>query len=374
MQEDDGAPRANDTVDQELAVIGRLVRALVGKFESIPSGWFLLLLSLSVLLRSGARHFKAFDPLLACIVDLPASGGDYRCQGIAIFGLPLLLGIKEKTGWIRLHDVLTCFALLSTLSLLWFRFGTDLRFRMSALWLSIGSMPVSLLHPREHYDVYMVAAGSWLALAPGYKTAFVAGLWLGAVNAEQALLAVLAYVAVALGLGLAREARVRAGALGVALGVALVKGYALVWLPERQSRLLILWQNLSKSLVRAADSGSVGIYAWYGLSWLLVAGWFLTARVASRERFLVLLGLVALPGLATFATLDGTRVFVCTSWPAFALFVATTVSPERQLQDRVPLRSLSALALLSLAVMPAYVTMKGGLSSPQLSALFRALW
>jgi len=117
----------------------------------------------------------------------------------------------------------------------------------------------------------------------------------------------------------------------------------------------------------------MGLYACYGLAWLLIAAFLLYAPLRPRQRGLLLLGLVVLPGLVTLITLDGTRVFVDSAWPAFALFVRGVVQRDAEGAAAVPMRTLACLALLMALIAPSYVSGGGNVSRPRFGSALKAL-
>ncbi|MFT3925064.1 MAG: hypothetical protein QM778_21190 [Myxococcales bacterium] len=350
-------------------------RAIEGRILAdvyrIHVAWFTALVAGVMLLRNGAHGFNfnpATDPTLKCFADLSVTTADFRCHGLVIFALPKLLGLESLTQWKLLHAGLTAGALLLAATLTFVTLGTGPRGRLALLWISASSMPSVLLNPREHYDVYTILGGTLLGLAPSPVVAALGGIVIGAANPEQALVAAAAWLIVAWG---SRPRRVVIpGALGLGASAVCCMLYAALSAHTGDTRLEILPAALGLSLRVAMQSGTMGLYACYGAAWLLVAGWLLLDPASTARKRRVALGMLLVPGLVTLATRDGTRVFVCTAWPAFLAFLVQSLEETREDADQ-PMETLSALLVLSVALLPAFVRMKSGFSMPGINGWFR---
>jgi hypothetical protein len=95
-------------------------------------------------------------------------------------------------------------------------------------------------------------------------------------------------------------------------GVSLIIG---VWLTAAGvgSRLALLLPNLRESLFASISAGVLGVYAWWGLWWLVILWALMT--FSGRQRVVILLSSVLLPAVLTVSTLDGTRVFTAIAAP-----------------------------------------------------------
>jgi hypothetical protein len=117
------------------------------------------------------------------------------------------------------------------------------------------------------------------------------------------------------------------------------------------SRLSWVKQHARGSMVNLAISFPLMAVSVFGLAWIVVMG-FILKSTSKLNGVLHFGALVVVPTIATALTLDGTRVFVCASTPAFlALVLRGRMKPTDLLPDFIDRQRLLLLALLVPAVM-----------------------
>jgi hypothetical protein len=142
-----------------------------------------------------------------------------------------------------------------------------------------------------------------------------------------------------------------------------------VWLAAAgaYSRRESMLHDVVPTLAINAAQGVLGVYAWWGPWWILVG--FMLVVSNRLGRWSLFIGAVAIPGLATALTWDGTRVFVCVSAPiglaialaylrderASAPMVSRPQQPPLQ-HTRSALTASIALWLVALILMPPLVS------------------
>ncbi|MFT3925057.1 MAG: hypothetical protein QM778_21155 [Myxococcales bacterium] len=337
-------------------------------FESVSELKFGALLALLVVLRSGVHIELDLEWLPQCVAAFPHLSGNFRCHNAIISVLPWLLHVDTAVEWSRLHAALLGGSLFGTLVLA-YRFAPGIRFKQLALWLGLSAMPVALLQTRVYYDPYAIFGGSLLALAHGPFAIFAGGLLLGLSHPEMSLVAALSVGSVALALDLVRTRRIKLALVSCVLGAALTKLHGWLDPPAGLDRAGVLGRSVRSALFHATQSGTMGLYACHGLAWLLIVAYLLHARASARQRLWLVTGLVILPGIVTLITLDGTRVFVGTVWPAFVIFVSTLLARSQRGDSPVPIRTLTCVALVMALIAPSYISGGGHVSRPRFGSL-----
>lgn len=79
------------------------------------------------------------------------------------------------------------------------------------------------------------------------------------------------------------------------------------------------------------------MWSWYGAGWILVV--IAIVLIGRGSRWPLLLGLIAVPGMATVTTADGARVFAVIALPAFVIaglwLASTKVAGSRYRDEAV---------------------------------------
>lgn len=152
-------------------------------------------------------------------------------------------------------------------------------------------------------------------------------------NAEQAVLASISLLLLST-IPSFGEWRLRAS-IGVGTTVLLFLVLQLWILSSRASacfpgctRFETLEEYLPLSLSNFLVAPTFALWSWYGVSWFIVS--CIIAASIKRRRTLLVLSLVAIPGLATLSTADGARVFGLISFPSI---VAASLWFWRQIQN-----------------------------------------
>ena len=139
----------------------------------------------------------------------------------------------------------------------------------------------------------------------------------------------------------------RRRAIAVIAVAALWSVLAHAWLASNDipSRFEMLRTDLQYSVSANVSAGLTGIYAWWGPWWLLVI--LLALMSGKKGIFPFLIGAVALPGVLTIITVDGTRVFASIAAPigvAMALsYLGASGLTEKKPQVQAPLTSANSL-------------------------------
>lgn len=363
------APGCEPAIRTDLHTLSELLVRGYRRFLRVPLPTYVLLLTALMLLRAGARRYTTVQPLLDCVSIFPKVGPHYACQTGVPFLLPYLLRIDSFAAWWQLHAALTALLLLGTGALLWWRLRSHESFRVALFWAALGAFPVSVLQFIGIYDVYTLAGGTLMALSTGAASAFSGGLLMGAAHPEQALVAACALLCAAHGMARIADVNVRSGALGVVLGALAVKLYAL-GVEAGHSRADLLGSRIARSLGNALQVGTSGVYAWYGMAWLVVVLMISTVPRDTAGRVWAALGLVLLPAFATLMTLDGSRVFVCTAWPAFAYSLAVCCE-SKSLKSIRGLHALTAASVCLAPLLPAYAAVASHLCAPNLRGVLQ---
>lgn len=323
-------------------------------FEGVPFAFAMVGFSA---LRGGVNTVGAIQSGLNVGAKFPDVSGYFKSSWMH-FGLWRLLDVASTP---RAITYSLCLILLF-LFLVW-RFldqnvstmDRDLLFGFIAL---SPVLTILFLHLGIYDALFMVGAVLLVGSSNLFVMSMGATVLLGA-NFELGLLSLLALGVLSFSPETNLQTRHVIAASGVGLCVSLI---ALVgWYGnfiEGDSRSSWLWQHLRGSIVQFAVSFPLMVLSFYGVAWLLVGG-FLLKSSDRRSLLLHLVALFAIPGLAAASTLDGTRVFVCASAPAFlAMAIRRESKLSSFLSSAISTRSLVALALLVPAVMVHFGTVK----------------
>ena len=318
---------------------------------ALDRGWDLLIsasgpavaigLLLLVVLRSGIALGRSDLHAVLVITDaFPHPVLDWRSNSVLPYAVAHVVHVTEPWQWFLLHGAMTVALVAVLAASLRSRFATTDARRMAAVWLVVGSLGPVLLQRIGSYDVYTALGVVLIVLWRRSRLALLGGILIGLTSAEQGALGLVSALAVLAVLDASEHGasevvgRLRSSPLARRLGLglagvvgarALVLGWFAVQGAHVPSRGSMMGSLLGQSLRNAVGTGGAGIYAWFGLGWgLVLVGWLVCAW---RPRVLVgvLAALVVPAALATMTTIDGTRVFVMVSLPAFLVLLGWVI-------------------------------------------------
>jgi len=177
----------------------------------------------------------------------------------------------------------------------------------------------------------------------GTNRAWVAIGVLGAVatHPEQSLAAGVAMLV----LTLARPfALWRAQSLALTIPAGLVTGATALWLTSAgvPGRLARLDETLGDGLRASIRNGVLGAFAWWGVWWVVV--FLVLVNVSRRDRLVIFLAAIVVPGAFIASTLDGTRVFTGVASATGLALMAFVIRPSEENPEAVPATTSDAIA------------------------------
>lgn len=322
---------------------------------------FAIILSLLAVGRTGVNFYSS--GMLEIAEAFPRPFPSYKGQSIVGPALASLLGITSSVAWFALHTLLT--ALLFLAIFLWSnRRFAQIEARLFCIALLGSSFAVAALGNIGHYDLWMLASALLLGIGKGPGSALLAGILGGATSFEQFIISIVSLLFVMLALKTHDLRRL----LSAFVGAAIVRTAIEIWFRQAgfqfESRQDLFFANASQAVENFLELWPLHVFSWYSASWILIA-WLLTSRwFTSVQRILLALGLVLIPMSATITTLDGTRVFVAVSSPAFVwvlVQLACRGTPPRS----VNLVTMSQKLLGIMVLTPGFLFWaEGGVQSP----------
>lgn len=388
-------PQSAGPVARRVADLGAALDRFWVRLVDLSGPLLFLGLAVLAIVRSGVHHAEyEIGAWLHLTEAFPDPLADWRANSVLGPALGSLVGVTEQWQWVLLHGVVIAAVAGLTAWCLVERFPDRVGRRVAAVWLAVGAVPTVLLQKVGSYDPYTVAGCLLVVLGGRTGTAVVGGVLIGLTSAEQGAIglmgaAVLVVIlasddtdrendADAAGTGgtgtaaggglLGRLRRAPAGELLLVGLAALVVARVLLLASfsvrggSVPSRTSVLGELLGDSLRNVATSGGVGVYAWFGLGWLVLALVWLVGHWDGRTMAAIVAVLVAGPVVATALTLDGTRVFVMVALPAFLVLLAWLADRVSRLDaaDTAIVTRITVAALLVSPIVPALVTEPAG--------------
>jgi len=372
---------AGDPISDQARPADRIVGLL-------DSGWNLLCsasgsvvavgLLLLVVLRSGVALGRSdLHAVLVITDEFPHPVLDWRSNSVLPYAVAHAIHVTEPWQWFLLHGAVTVAFVAVLAGSLRSRFPTPSARRMAAVWLAVGSLGPVLLQRIGSYDVYTALGVVLIVWSRRSRLALVGGILIGLTSAEQGALGLLSAVALVAVLGASEHGaasmveRLRTSPLARCLGLGLVgvvaaRALVLAWFAAQgahvPSRGSMMGSLLGQSLRNAAGTGGAGIYAWFGLAWgVVLVGWLVCSW---RPRVLagVLACLVLPAALATMTTIDGTRVFVMVSLPAFLVLLGWVIDRVESAPrvDAQLVRRITIAVLVLAPIAPALIAEPSG--------------
>lgn len=353
-------------------------------FLGAPDALVALLLVALVVFRSGVALGRSDIAAVRQITEsFPTPVLDWRSNSVIGPALGHLVGVDANAHWFVLHGVVIVVLAMVVAVCTRRRFtGTGSR-RIAATWLALSSLPPVVLQRVGSYDPYTALGAVLVVWGGGLVPATLGGVLLGLTSAEQGVLALLGAAGVALALRPASDgtptapggAGLRGAVAGSPLlrqllaglaGLLVARALVLAWFAAEgadvPSRTSVAGDLLGDSLRNAAGSAGAGIYAWFGLAWAVLAAAWIIGRWSRTTGASVAAALLVPGALAWATTLDGTRVFVMVSLPAFLVLLAWLVDQlevwpvaGRRLMER-----LTVAALVLAPIVPALIAEPSG--------------
>lgn len=307
--------------------------------------------------RSGVNSFGALDSHLEVGQAFPDVSGYFQSSWLH-FAIWRVTGIS--TAW---QAVIYGVVLATVLLVLIQRFSRlsrvdDEQTLAFAILVLSPVLTVLVVHLGIYDSLMMVGAVLLAGTSSKWWMMIGAILLLGA-NFELGMVALssLAVLSYSPEIQIDRRNFVLASAVGVMVSLVALVGWFGNFLGG-DSRSSWLQEHLRGSIVNFVVSLPLIVLSFYGVAWLLVGGFLLSSR-SYKSIVIHLTALLLLPGIATAATLDGTRVFVCASAPALFALVLRGKRPIRDfLPTWVGTRSLLVLSLLVPAVVVHFGSVK----------------
>ena len=325
------------------------VDRLASRITSMPKALFLALCLLLLVARDGFWLYASdWDVTRNSIASFPeaVSWQTYSWGNIV---LAKALGVDNAAAWYGMHILLTVLVIALPVGWAWRRPAGE--FHLQVVFWFLVPVVSSLFMWIGMYDVVFVLGLVTVAFSRRWYFAIAGALIMSAGNPEQALVAAAIYVILTIAPSVADRRRHALTAL-LTTGVALIP--------------VLLWQQSQDASGRASYLNSPiqgmkfliqnwphSVWAWFGILWLVVACGILAA--AKRDRWILLLALVVLPGAVTLMVNDWNRVFWLMS--TLPLLVVGTRWAQRWSQGAYA-GGLLILGLVALAVSP---TPNGGL-------------
>lgn len=306
MSREDSGPEVGRRVEAQLSRLGRW---WLGRAPWVVAG----LAALFVLVKDGISFASGnvANFYLPASQALPSASG-YYSSSIGNLALARLLGIETVTGWLVLHGALVVLAVALAIVLA----HRSAVAPMNVLVLALLAASATNVLPGSIgiYDPVTYAGAVLTALAkPAWLRCLgVVIMCLG--NPEQALVASICLLVLSLHPSARQWRRMAASAVGITAVAWLI---AQLWIMSSGagSRVVVLPYLLGRSFeVTLADPWGV-MWTWLGCGWLIVLA--LIAANRGRDRWVLLVALVALPAAVTLVTVDGARVFGLVVLPAF---------------------------------------------------------
>ena len=224
--------------------------------------------------------------------------------------------------------------------LIWWALG-------ALLWLGVFALPIMLLCRKGvtgrlvaigvaaspafavtvsmigHYDLWIISGSALVVLARRWWLALLGAVVAVLGNPEQAAPSALALLLVA---GAWRHRRLAFRAvvyLGLAVG-AITSVSVWARTAGAPSRSGAFWELIPLSLESFIGVWPLAVYAWLGPLWIVVVA-AIAAMSGWSRRLLATIGVVAIPGVMSMTTLDGTRVFVAVGTGALVAMIALSL-------------------------------------------------
>ena len=307
----------------------------------MPSALFVSIVVGIGILKMGIGWYGA-DQILDSANALPKPY-DYSSSGVIGPVIVRMLGLNA-TSWAFLAVLLIGASIALPVLATRMRSSDTKLWRLALLMFICWPATFTSIQFLGHYqDVLPLAVA--IAMTSRNRVLIGIGLALAAFsNPEQAMFGFIALLIASWAPPL-RIWRRRAIA-GIAVA-ALWSVLAHAWLASNDipSRFEMLRTDLQYSVSANVSAGLTGIYAWWGPWWLLVI--LLALMSGKKGIFPFLIGAVALPGVLTIITVDGTRVFASIAAPigvAMALsYLGASGLTEKKPQVQAPLTSANSL-------------------------------
>lgn len=272
---------------------------------------FLLLKNGLTLLAENARIVYIPGAL-----NLPNPPG-YLTTSIGNMALARVTGAFSVNEWMVLHEILVL--LVICLGALLASRQTYLPQPVLMLVLFTSTAFSTLSTTIGIYDPVTLLGALSFTLARSRVLIFLGAGIMALGNAEQAVLASLSLFLLST-IPQFSDWRLRAS-IGAATSV-LVLLTLQVWMHSSRAstcfpgctRFEALEEYLPLSLSNFFVAPTYAIWSWYGVSWFIVS--CLLAVSIKRHRVLLVLSLIAIPGIATLSTADGARVFGLITFPS----------------------------------------------------------
>jgi hypothetical protein len=314
-------------LDGDLVVGWSPIRAIA----RMPYTAFCLALLTFTVARNGVTFVQGKGMWLDASMTFPRKPGMiYESWGYLL--PPHLLGITTLRGWGVYFACLT-FAVAAVVVWTGAR-----RSRFYVLAFAASAIPTIVLYNVGWYDVITVLGAAIVVASDGLAGVAAGALIMSSANPSEAAAAAVALVFVAAAgrwSVLGRKAVTAAAVTSIGfIGVE-------VWLraigsPDRGSVFAV---NLHRSIAAFAEATPIAMYAWYGAAWLIVVALIAQGR-GRTSRLLTTVGLIAIPGLVSMTTLDGTRVFAAVAALPF-LAAASTLEADESMNATIALLALT---------------------------------
>lgn len=299
--------------------------------------------------RVGVSEY--WQPLQYEIAEaFPTPTASYRGGAVLSPALMTVLGLDDGTerGWYAIHLLATIAAIAAIGRLIWRRFATNEQRWFMIVCVAASSLPAMLLIRVGHYDLWFILGAAIVALARSLVATALGGVVLGLTNAEQAFVAIAVMLAVAALVDRAELRRVVFAAIGAVAAWAGVQAWYAANDVEQETRAGLLGENLNDALRGFVNALPFHVFSWFSAAWIAV--------VSLCRSGMLLAVLVVVPAVMSIITVDGTRVFVACSAPAFLLVVAHAAENlGTDLRAR-----LTRWTLIVMCATPAVTTFVGG--------------
>lgn len=229
-----------------------------------------------------------------------------------------IFGLENTTTWVATHFLLT--ALAMTLIVVLVSRNNQVPRAYLILVVVAATSTSTVLLSLGKYDVFTFMGAALLILARTNWIAALGAMIMASGNPEQAILGSLALILLTF-IEPFRRYRSRAVfSLAFSVSAWIVVQIWFLSSGIDLGRLALVPVFLGESLSNFAVSPLGEIWSWLG------AGWFIAIPalilIETKSRWLLLISLILIPGIATLVTADGARVFGAISFP---VFVATGI-------------------------------------------------
>ena len=335
------------------------------------SSWasFVTLIGALFVLRAGFSADHADADMVAFARSFPEPTRAYTSWAVLSPAIGNAVGATTLGRWLLLHAAIAGVVFAAVVLLLRRRLGRT-TWRFALIWVSLLSAPAVIPQWFGVYDVWMLFGGALLGLGLGVPSAVLGGLILGASNAEQGVLAIVALACVAVarlrvGGDLVGRREIAIRLCSAAFSLMLARVLIMFWFSNSgvavDTRGGRFFDLLPTALENNLKMGTLGVYGWLGIGWVAVALCLWAIRSDRASLVMVSCGLVALPAVATISTTDGTRVFAMITWPALLAVVAWRLEAERSVQSHERwFERIAPFALLASPILPSLVTGSAG--------------